>query len=98
MDTRDGRGLIAATSRFPAHTAEIEAMMLSDEDFRGLCDDLAEAEIALESTDRLPGAIREERRRECRSWIGSLSAEIEAALRQKKVISIAGARRRPTTV
>ena len=96
MDTRDRRGLLAATSRFPAHTAEIEALMLSDEEFRGLCDDLAEAEVALESIDQLPGAIREERRRECRSWIGGLSGEIEAALRQKKVISIAGARRKPT--
>ena len=95
MNTKDRSGLLAATSHFPAHAAEIEAMMQSDEDFRGLCGDLAEAEGALVGSQRLPEPVREERRLECRSWIDGLSAEIEAALRQKKVISIAGARRKP---
>ena len=95
MDTKERRGLLAATSRFPAHAAEIEAMMLSDEDFRGLCGDLAEAEDALVGTQRLSEPVRAERRLECQSWIDGLSAEVEAALRQKKVISIAVARRKP---
>ena len=87
-------GLSAAVRRFPAHSFEIEQMTASDEDFRGLCDDLGAAESALQTVDLLPAALRAERRAECESWIEGLTEEIEAALRRKKVISL-GFKRNP---
>ena len=87
-------GLSAAARRFPAHSFEIEQMTASDEDFRGLCDDLGAAESALQTIDQLPAALRAERRTECESWIEGLTEEIEAALRRKKVIAL-GVKRTP---
>jgi hypothetical protein len=89
-------GLSAAVRRFPAHSLEIERMTTSDEDFRSLCDDLGAAEAALLAIDQLPQALRGERRSECKSWIESLTDEIEDALRRKKVITL-GVKRAPPT-
>ena len=88
-------GMRAATSRLPARAREIEQLTGKDETFRSICDDLAAAEGALRQIDRWPEALRPERRREYESLVESLTAEIESALQQEKVISIAGARRKP---
>jgi hypothetical protein len=89
-------GLSAAVRRFPAHSLEIERMTTLDEDFRSLCDDLGAAEAALLAIDQLPHALQGKRRIECKSWIEGLSAEIEDALRRKKVIALGIKRTSPT--
>ena len=66
--------------------------MLRSESFRGLCEDLAEAERALAGTDEMPEALRRDRRAECLEWVESLANEIEQVLRKAKVIPIAGAK------
>ena len=69
--------------------------MLRSESFRGLCDDLAEAERALAATDEMPEALRRDRRAECLEWVESLTNEIERVLRRAKVVYIAGAKYKP---
>jgi hypothetical protein len=86
------KGLSAALRRFPAHASEVEHLVATDENFRSLCDDLAAAEAALLGFPELPVAIKAERRIECESWIESLSAEIENALRESKVIVLGSKR------
>jgi hypothetical protein len=95
LEMSDSAGLPAASRRFPAHAVEIRQLTRNDEEFRGLCDDLAAAEEALGGVESLPEPVRTERRVECESWITSLAAEIEQALQHKNVIPLAGARRRP---
>ena len=69
--------------------------MVSDEEFRGLCGDLAAAQNALQRIDLLPVRLRAERRVECENWIESLTQEIEGALRRKKVIALGAKRNAP---
>jgi hypothetical protein len=87
-------GLDAARRRFPASFDRIEALMKRDENFAGLCGDLAAAETALAAVDRLPPALRSERRAECEGWIEELTAEIGAALETANVVPIARPPRR----
>ena len=68
--------------------------MLRSESFRGLCDDLAEAERALTATDEMPEALRRDRRAECLEWVESLTNEIELVLRRAKVVYMAAAKYR----
>jgi hypothetical protein len=70
----------------------IEELMIRSESFRGLCDDLAEAERALAATDEMPEALRRDRRAECQEWVESLTNEIDRALRLAKVVYLAGAK------
>jgi hypothetical protein len=65
--------------------------MIRGESFRGLCDDLAEAERALAATEGMPEALRRARRAECQEWVDGLTKEIEQSLRESKVIPITGA-------
>ena len=88
-------GLQAATLRLPAKVREIKDLIVKDENFRSICDDLAAAESALRQVDQMPEALRAERRREYESLVESLTAEIEEALRRAKVIPITGAKRHP---
>jgi len=88
-------GLRAAALRLPASAREIENLIMRDESFRSICDDLAAAENALSHVDQMPEALRGERRREYESLVESLTAEIEEALRRAKVVPITGAKRAP---
>lgn len=88
-------GQWAATRRFPSEAKVIEELMIRSESFRGLCDDLAEAERALAATDQMPEALRRHRRAECQEWVESLTNEIERALGRAKVVPITGAKRKP---
>ena len=88
-------GQRAATRRFPSQVKLIEDVILRSESFRGLCEDLAEAERALAGTDEMPEALRRERRAECLEWVESLTNEIEWVLRRAKVGYIAGAKYKP---
>jgi len=47
--------------RFPAERRTIEELTIRDDDFRDMCDELAEAELALEAAEALPPHIREQR-------------------------------------
>jgi hypothetical protein len=88
-------GQQAATRRFPSEAKLIEEVMVRSESFRGLCDDLAEAERALAATDQLSEALLRERRAECQEWVESLKNEIEWALLRAKVVPIAGPKYKP---
>jgi hypothetical protein len=76
----------AAARRFPSEAKLIAELIRGSESFRELCEDLAAAEQALASTDRMTEALRRARREECREWIESLANEIEWALRKAKVV------------
>jgi hypothetical protein len=79
-------GLTAARRKFPLSAKEIENLAHYDDEFRGLCDDLAAAEAALIAVESLDPALRAERLAECKGWIQSLSVEIENALDGAKVV------------
>jgi hypothetical protein len=81
-------GLIAAQARFPGHVHTIQELFYRDENFRGICDDLAAAEAVLAATGELPERIREDRRREYAELAESLVAEIAEALGHANVIHI----------
>ncbi|MNL54054.1 hypothetical protein D3C87_1773500 [compost metagenome] len=80
-DVEEMRGLAAATRRFPMQSLEIRRLLLRDENFRGICADLAAVEDALASVDRLPPHLRDERRAEFEDMVESLASEIEQSLR-----------------
>ena len=88
-------GQQAAIRRFPAHATLIEETIVYSESFRGLCDDLAEAERALAATVQMPEALRRDRRAECEEWVESLTNEIERVLRVAKVVHLAEAKCKP---
>jgi len=94
--TNPSSGRWAATRRFPSEGQLIVKMMNRSESFRGLCDDLAEAERALAATDQMPEAFRRDRRAECQEWVESLTNEIKQALRRAKVIHFAEAKQKQT--
>src|SRR5262245_6781989 len=84
-------GQWAAIRRFPSDAKLIAQLMIRGESFRGLCDDLAEAERALAATEDMPEALRRARRAECEEWVEGLTNEIEQSLRENKVIPIMAA-------
>ena len=51
-----------------------------------MCEELAEAELALSKVDRVPSGLREARRAEWQELIDRLVAEVEAALLDKDVV------------
>ncbi|NRP17317.1 hypothetical protein LPJGGPFB_00536 [Ensifer adhaerens] len=73
-------GLQAALRRFPDKPLRIRQLMLGSESFRGLCEDLALAEGALEKIDTFEADVREERRREFEELIVSLADELKQFL------------------
>jgi len=89
-------GQWAATRRFSSEAKLIEELIIRSESFRGLCEDLAEAERALAATAEMPEALRRDRRAECQEWVESLTNEIEQALRRDKVVHIERARHKPS--
>jgi hypothetical protein len=88
-------GLAAALERFPALSRQIEDLFEFDESFRGLCEDLADAEATLRQIVRLPDDVRDARRSEYRELVAGLSGEIEEALSRANVIHLRRNRRPP---
>jgi hypothetical protein len=74
-------GLAAVLRRFPTRSLQIRKLSISDESFRGMCEDFAAAENALAHAGELPIHVRQELRAEFKSLVESLAAEIEQALR-----------------
>jgi molecular chaperone DnaK (HSP70) len=81
-------GLVAASRRLPALSSRIEELIRRDEEFSGLCDDLAAAEDAMLAVGLLTPELRNERRAECEGWIEDLTAEIKEALDRANVIPL----------
>ena len=71
VPVRSSPGLEAAGRRFPLEAKLIEELILHNEGFGGLCDDLAVAEAALILAGRLPDGVREERETEYRGLVES---------------------------
>jgi len=80
------RGLVAALERFPALRRQIDNLFQFDEDFRALCEDLADVKTALNECRHLPFDIRDARQLEYEELIDSLAKEIEQALSRANVI------------
>ncbi|WP_026620629.1 hypothetical protein M728_002835 [Ensifer sp. WSM1721] len=78
----------SATRWFPARGPEIETLLARDENFRGLCDDLAAAEEALAAAEQLPENLRTPRRREYEELIKDLAEEIAEALERANIFPI----------
>jgi hypothetical protein len=73
--------LLAAARRFPGRQAAIEALAATDEEFRSLCADLADAEAARCRWEMSLSPDREPRCAEYRALVDDLAKEIERALR-----------------
>ena len=85
--TGQDEGLASALRRFPTHSAQIRHLIERNESFRAMCDDLAIAERALLSVDRLPSAVRDERGAVgFTQMVDSLAVEIERCLSRIKVV------------
>ena len=81
-------GEAAALRRFPAERRTIEELLLRDDDFCDMCEELAEAELAQRAAELLPPTVREERTAEWAASIDRLTAEIARALKEANVVRI----------
>ena len=70
----------AVMRRFPDCELPIRRLLAADENFRDICEELAEAEHALAMVDDMPAASRAARRAEWQELIARLVVEIEASL------------------
>jgi hypothetical protein len=77
---RAAEGKRSALRRFPSKARTIEELTRQSENFRDMCEELAEAEAALLAAKNAPAGVRDERMAESTGWIERLSAEIAAAL------------------
>jgi hypothetical protein len=78
--------LSAAVRRYPQFELAIRRLIDADESFRDICEELADAELALSEVDKLPLALREARRAEWQELVDRLAEELRAAvLRQETV-------------
>ncbi len=71
----------AATGRFPNFELSIKRLLETDENFRDICEELAEAEYALSRVETMPDALRVARRAEWQELIDRLIDEVEAVIR-----------------
>jgi hypothetical protein len=74
------RSVLVAIARFPDRGHAIEELARTDEDFRSLCADLAEAEAALLRWERSSSPVKDARCAEYRDLARDLAAELEAML------------------
>ena len=74
-------GVLAAVRHFPERQREIETLAASNESFRSICDDLADAETALAGWQASTAAVREARCAEYRSLVEDLAREAEVVLK-----------------
>jgi hypothetical protein len=79
-------GFSAALRRFPQFELAIRRLMGRSEAFCDMCEELAEAELALSTVGKVAPALREARKAEWQELIDRLVAEVEAALLDKDVV------------
>ena len=70
----------AAVRRFPARQAAIVALAARDEEFRSVCADFADAEVALRHWQAAESPMRERLSSEYRQLVEELADEVEMAL------------------
>ncbi|MBN9026438.1 MULTISPECIES: hypothetical protein [Kaistia] len=80
-------GIEAAIRHFPTQADDIKALARESELFRDICDELAEAEVALWTVDRLDVALRAERRLEWLGFVRWALKEIDSELRHARIAS-----------
>lgn len=78
-------GEIAALRWFPSERQTIEELIVCDDIFRDLCEELADAELALKAAAQLPLNVREGRVAEWLATVDRQVAEIGQALRDANV-------------
>jgi hypothetical protein len=88
------QGVRAAIERFPMWRRAIEALATRNDDFCSLCEDLAEAQVALRRWEQSSSEVREQRCMEYASLVESLASEIKDALETASIIPLAAARTR----
>ncbi|MFI0844211.1 hypothetical protein [Mesorhizobium sp. IMUNJ 23232] len=76
------RAFSAATRRFPNAEFAIRKLMSHSEVFCDICEELAEAELALARVPETPAAVHEARRTEWQELVDRLVAELGTALRE----------------
>ena len=74
------RGVLAAERRLPHMGGEIRRLAFADPAFRALCEDLAEAQAAVERWGATATAPAPSRRAEYEQLAAELAAEIAAAI------------------
>jgi hypothetical protein len=72
--------LAAAIRWFPSQRQAIEERAALDESFRSICEDLADAEVALQKIENSASPKRDQRCSEYRELIDSLAKEIAGVL------------------
>ena len=72
--------LAAATRRFPRFALPIRRLIETDERFRDICEELADADLALAAVGSAPAALRAARQAEWQELIDRLVVELEAAI------------------
>lgn len=77
------RGILAAIRLLPTHKKSIQELTLRNEDFRALCMDLVEAEIALERWESSALPEKEAHCAEYRLIIVGLEAEIRQTIHER---------------
>jgi hypothetical protein len=70
----------AAVRRYPQFELTIYRLIGTNESFRDVCDELAEAELALSKVDDLPPGLRVARRTEWQDTVDRLAAELKDAI------------------
>jgi hypothetical protein len=78
------RAFSAATRRFPQAEFAIRKLMSRSEVFCDICEELAEAELALARVPEAPAALQEARKTEWQELVDRLVAELAAALRENE--------------
>lgn len=71
----------AVARRFPDLELPIRRLFETSENFRDICEELAEAEIALSSAENAAAASNEDRAAEWRELVDRLVGEVELAIR-----------------
>lgn len=76
------RAFDAAARRFPQSEFTIRRLLRSSESFRDLCEELAEAELALARVPENVATLCEARQREWQELVDELVSELEMTLKQ----------------
>ncbi|MDX8516355.1 hypothetical protein [Mesorhizobium captivum] len=89
------RAIQAAVRRFPQFELAIHRLIVRSESFLEICEELAEAELALSSVDKTTTALVEARRAEWQELVDRLVGEVGAAVQNSEAIRNLGVNPRP---
>jgi hypothetical protein len=77
---RKQRAFAAAARRFPSFELSIKRLIEADDTFFEICDELAEAGLALAAVEQVPVPLQRARRAEWQDLVDRLVAEVATAL------------------